>query len=171
VQYQFKIQSGDREIDDVLTYALFPQVALKFFRNSGDPSAFEAPPWIDSGVPREPLGEQVYSVEVEGTAYVVKVTEGGEISAIHTKTGAPVATSPSYSVAAAADPICAPLAGTVVRVLVAPGQVVVEGHAVLILEAMKMETSVSAPHAGTIDGIAVNVGDSVAVGDVLISLN
>jgi oxaloacetate decarboxylase alpha subunit len=171
VQYQFKIQSGDREIDDVLTYALFPQVALKFFRNSGDPSAFEAPPWIDSGVPREPLGEQVYSVEVEGTAYVVKVTEGGEISAIHTKTGAPVATSPSYSVAAAADPICAPLAGTVVRVLVAPGQVVVEGHAVLILEAMKMETSVSAPHAGTIDGIAVNAGDSVAVGEVLISLN
>ncbi|MDE0762992.1 MAG: sodium-extruding oxaloacetate decarboxylase subunit alpha [Cellvibrionales bacterium] len=171
VQHQFKIQSGDREIDDVLTYALFPQVALKFFRNSGDPDAFEPPPRIDSGVPREPLGEQVYSVEVEGTAYVVKVTEGGEISAIQTKTGAPVATSPSCSVAAAADPICAPLAGTVVRVVVAPGQVVVEGQAVLILEAMKMETSVSAPRAGTIDSIAVTAGDSVAVGDVLISLN
>ena len=73
--------------------------------------------------------------------------------------------------AAAADPICAPLAGTVVRVVVAPGQVVVEGQAVLILEAMKMETSVSAPRAGTIDSIAVTAGDSVAVGDVLISLN
>ena len=169
-QHQFKIQSGDREIDDVLTYALFPQVALKFFRSSGDPSAFEAPPRIDSGVSREPLGEQVYSVEVEGTAYVVKVTEGGEISAIQTQTGAPVAASPSHSVVTAVDPICAPLAGTVVRVVVVPGQVVVEGQAVLILEAMKMETSVSAPRAGTIDSIAVNAGDSVAVGDVLISL-
>ena len=169
-QHQFKIQSGDREIDDVLTYALFPQVALKFFRSSGDASAFEAVPRIDSGVAREPLGEQVYSVEVEGTAYVVKVTEGGEISAIETQTGAPVAASPSPSVATAVDPICAPLAGTVVQVVVVPGQVVVEGQAVLTLEAMKMETSVSAPRAGTIDSIAVNAGDSVAVGDVLISL-
>jgi oxaloacetate decarboxylase alpha subunit len=169
-QHQFKIQSGDREIDDVLTYALFPQVALKFFRSSGDPSAFEAVPRIDSGVSRELLGEQVYSVEVEGMAYVVKVTEGGEISAIETQTGAPVAASPSHSLATAVDPIRAPLAGTVVRVVVVPGQVVVEGQAVLILEAMKMETSVSAPRAGTIDSIAVNAGDSVAVGDVLISL-
>ena len=61
----------------------------------------------------------------------------------------------------------APLAGTVFKVLVAPGQSVKEGQPVLLLEAMKMETEVSAPRAGTVNVVMVATGDAVAVGDNL----
>jgi oxaloacetate decarboxylase alpha subunit len=64
----------------------------------------------------------------------------------------------------------APLAGTVVKVLVQPGQAVVEGESIIILEAMKMETSISAPNAGTIVAVKVQSGDSCAVGDLLVTL-
>ena len=57
-----------------------------------------------------------------------------------------------------------------VKVLVQPGQSVTEGEAIIILEAMKMETSISAPHAGTIVAIKVQSGDSCTVGDVLVTL-
>jgi oxaloacetate decarboxylase alpha subunit len=53
---------------------------------------------------------------------------------------------------------------------VQPGQVVAEGEAMIILEAMKMETSISAPNAGTIVAVKVQGGDSCTVGDVLVML-
>ena len=66
--------------------------------------------------------------------------------------------------------MAAPLAGNVVKVLVKPGQTVSEGESILVLEAMKMETSVSAPSDGTIVEVKVQAGDSCAVGDVLVTL-
>jgi acetyl-CoA/propionyl-CoA carboxylase biotin carboxyl carrier protein len=57
--------------------------------------------------------------------------------------------------------------GTVVKVLVAPGDVVEEGQTVVILEAMKMENSVVADRAGTIAELRVAAGDSVGAGDVV----
>ena len=64
----------------------------------------------------------------------------------------------------------APLAGNVWKVLVQPGQQVAEGDVVLILEAMKMETEVRAPRAGTIGSIAAAEGSAVKVGDTLYTL-
>ena len=64
----------------------------------------------------------------------------------------------------------APLAGTVVKVLVQPGQAVTEGEAIIILEAMKMETSISAPSTGNIVEVRIQAGDNCAVGDVLVTL-
>lgn len=166
-QHQFVTQTGDREIDDILTYALFPQVALKFFRHSGDPNIFEAPPAVLAEVARQPFGEQVYTVEVEGQDYLVKVTEGGEVNAIQPQASA----APDRSQSAATSPIVAPLAGTVVKVLVGAGQEVTEGQSVLTLEAMKMETSVSAARSGVVAEVAVSAGDAVSVGDLLMTLN
>ncbi len=166
-QHQFVTQTGDREIDDILTYALFPQVALKFFRHSGDPNIFEAPPAVLEEVARQPFGEQVYTVEVEGQDYLVKVTEGGEVNAIQPQASA----APDRSQSAATSPIVAPLAGTVVKVLVGAGQEVTEGQSVLTLEAMKMETSVSAARSGVVAEVAVSAGDAVSVGDLLMTLN
>ena len=57
-----------------------------------------------------------------------------------------------------------------VKVLVQSGQSVAEGETIIILEAMKMETSISAPHAGTVVAIKVQSGDSCAVGDALVTL-
>ncbi|MDE0841665.1 MAG: sodium-extruding oxaloacetate decarboxylase subunit alpha [Porticoccaceae bacterium] len=166
-QHQFVTQTGDREIDDILTYALFPQVALKFFRHSGDPNIFEAPPAVLAEVARQPFGEQVYTVEVEGQDYLVKVTESGEVNAIQPQASA----APDRSQSAATSPIVAPLAGTVVKVLVGAGQEVTEGQSVLTLEAMKMETSVSAARSGVVAEVAVSAGDAVSVGDLLMTLN
>ncbi|MCV6626306.1 MAG: biotin/lipoyl-binding protein, partial [Cellvibrionaceae bacterium] len=54
--------------------------------------------------------------------------------------------------------------------LVSPGQQVNEGDTIMILEAMKMETEVSAPKSGTVGSINVKEGDSVAVGDCLLTI-
>ena len=75
-------------IDDVLTYALFPQIGLKFLQNRGDASAFEPPPDPDavSGANQpspaavlQPEGPERYSVSVNGRSYDVVVSTGGEI--------------------------------------------------------------------------------------------
>jgi len=68
------------------------------------------------------------------------------------------------------EPVPAPVAGNIFKVIATPGQAVQEGDLLLILEAMKMETEVRAPRAGTVGAISVKVGDSVAVGDTLLTL-
>ncbi|AQA20346.1 oxaloacetate decarboxylase subunit alpha [Halioglobus japonicus] len=170
------LATGDGEIDDVLTYALFPQIGLKFLENRGNPDAFEPAPGNEpEPVPAAPVaapGEaEVYTVKVNGNAYVVEVSEGGDISSI-----APVATpaaapAPAAAVGGAGEPLPAPLAGNIFKVNVAPGDSVSAGDVIIILEAMKMETEVRASRDGTVASVDVKVGDTVAVGDSLITLD
>jgi len=168
-EHGFQLSSGEGQIDDVLTYALFPQVGLKFLQNKDNPDAFEPVPTGKSAVQTNEAGEEIYTVEVEGVSYTVAVSDGGDVSAI-AGAGTAVA-APSAAVAATGgDPVTAPLAGTVVKMLVQPGQQVSEGESIVILEAMKMETSVSAPKAGQIVELRAKSGDSVTVGDVLLTL-
>lgn len=164
----FELSEGDRQIDDVLTYALFPQVGLKFLQHRNDPSVFEPVPTGKSSAQLNEKGEEVYTVKVEGKSYIVTVADGGDISAIgeigvHNAESGAVPDSPG-------EPVTAPLAGNVVKVLVEPGQIVSEGESVIILEAMKMETSISAPNAGKIVAVKVQSGDSCAVGDTLVTI-
>jgi oxaloacetate decarboxylase alpha subunit len=114
-------------------------------------------------------GEEAYTVEVEGKSYHVTVASGGDVSSIK-QLGAQSSAVVQAESASNAAPVNAPLAGTVVKVLVQPGQAVVEGESIIILEAMKMETSISAPNAGTIVAVKVQSGDSCAVGDLLVTL-
>ena len=117
----------------------------------------------------KPAASGVYTVEVEGKAFVVKVSDGGDISPLTAAT--PVqATAPAAAPAGAGTPVTAPLAGTIWKVIATEGQAVAEGDVLLILEAMKMETEIRAAQAGTVRGIAVKSGDAVAVGDTLLSL-
>ena len=168
-QNDFILTSGDGEIDDVLTYALFPQVGLKFLQHRNDPSMFEPIPTGRSAAKVNEGGEEAYTVEVEGKSYHVTVASGGDVSSIK-QLGAQASAVVQVESATNAAPVNAPLAGTVVKVLVQPGQAVVEGESIIILEAMKMETSISAPNAGTIVAIKVQSGDSCAVGDLLVTL-
>jgi len=168
-EHGFSLTSNEGQIDDVLTYALFPQVGLKFLQNRNNPDAFEPVPTGKPAVPTNDAGEEIYTVEVEGKSYTVTVAAGGDISGIASVGGQ------SESVAAAVpatggEPVAAPLAGNVVKVLVKPGQKVSEGESIVVLEAMKMETSVSAPSDGTIVEVRVQAGDSCTVGDVLVTL-
>ncbi|WP_449769698.1 biotin/lipoyl-containing protein, partial [Klebsiella pneumoniae] len=122
----------------------------------------------------KPAASGVYTVEVEGKAFVVKVSDGGDVSQLTAAAPAP-ASAPASAPAAAAPagagtPVNAPLAGTIWKVLAAEGQTVAAGEVLLILEAMKMETEIRAAQAGTVRGIAVKAGDAVAVGDTLMTL-
>jgi 3-methylcrotonyl-CoA carboxylase alpha subunit len=64
-----------------------------------------------------------------------------------------------------------PMPGTVVKVLVEEGDEVEEGQTLLVLEAMKMEQSVEAPHAGTVRALPFGEGDPVPGGAVLVELD
>jgi methylmalonyl-CoA carboxyltransferase 1.3S subunit len=67
------------------------------------------------------------------------------------------------------DKVCrSPISGIVVRINAQAGQQIQVGDPVLVLEAMKMETDITAPVAGKIQTITVNVGDSVQGGQVLV---
>ena len=159
------------EIDDVLTYALFPQIGLKFLENRGNPAAFEPAPTGKETPAREAGKPEVYTVEVNGKSFVVQVNEGGDIEGIKPVGGAANATVASAPVAVAGgEPQAAPLAGNIFKVLVQPGQVVEEGQLVIILEAMKMETEIRAFKAGTVGAVNVKVGDAVAVGASLLTI-
>ncbi|GAA5316225.1 MAG: sodium-extruding oxaloacetate decarboxylase subunit alpha [Candidatus Pelagadaptatus aseana] len=168
------LTAGEGEIDDVLTYALFPQIGLKFLENRGNPDAFEPVPTGKEGsVVTNDAGEEVYTVNVEGNSYTVTVSNGGDLTGIAPVGGAPAAiggAAPAAGVPAGGDPVPAPLAGNIFKVLVSPGQQVNEGDTIIVLEAMKMETNVSAPKSGTIGAISVKEGDSVAVGDNLLTI-
>ncbi|QTN45014.1 sodium-extruding oxaloacetate decarboxylase subunit alpha [Ectopseudomonas mendocina] len=159
------------EIDDVLTYALFPQIGLKFLENRGNPAAFEPAPTGKETPAREAGKPEVYTVEVNGKSFVVQVDEGGDIEGIK-PIGAVSSTAPAAApaVAGGGEPQAAPLAGNIFKVLVQPGQAVEEGQLVIILEAMKMETEIRAFKAGTVGAVNVKVGDAVAVGDSLLTI-
>ncbi|WP_167145459.1 sodium-extruding oxaloacetate decarboxylase subunit alpha [Pseudomonas sp. OTU750018] len=157
------------EIDDVLTYALFPQIGLKFLENRGNPAAFEPAPTGKEAPAREAGKPEVYTVEVGGKSYVVQVNEGGDIEGLKAVGGANSATAVAAPVGAG-EPQNAPLAGNIFKVLVQPGHAVEEGQLVIILEAMKMETEIRAFKAGTIGSVNVKVGDAVAVGDSLLTI-
>lgn len=168
-QNDFSLTPGEGEIDDVLTYALFPQVGLKFLQHRNNPKMFEPIPTGRPAAQLNEAGQEVYTVEVEGKSYHVTVASGGDVSFIAELGAEPLSVAQAEPIVNAA-PVNAPLSGTVIKVLVQPGQVVAEGEAIIILEAMKMETSISAPNAGTIVAIKVQGGDSCAVGDLLVTL-
>jgi biotin carboxyl carrier protein len=63
--------------------------------------------------------------------------------------------------------LLAPMPGTVTRIGARPGEVVVQGTAIVVLEAMKMEHVVQAPNDGTVVEMRVSVGESVDVGTLL----
>ncbi len=173
-----KIDLADDIIDDVLTYALFPQVGLKFLKNRNNSDAFEPVPGTEepAATPAPAAaapaaasdGPESYTVQVNGKSYDVTVSAGGAVSGVTPAAPTPVAAAPAT--AAGGTTIAAPLTGTIFKINVAAGQSVAEGDVVMILEAMKMETEVRATAGGTISSIAVKEGDAVQVGDALIIL-
>ncbi|MBL4819738.1 MAG: sodium-extruding oxaloacetate decarboxylase subunit alpha [Gammaproteobacteria bacterium] len=169
------------EVDDTLTYALFPQVGLKFLKNRNNPGAFEPVPGTEpeptaAPAPAASTGSaDVFTVEVSGNAYVVRVTEGGDVAqlsaaSITTTVVNPVASKPASAPSGNTQAVAAPMAGTIFEVLVKPGQSVAEGEVVLILEAMKMETEIRSPASGAVVEVLVKVGDAVKVSDTLITV-
>lgn len=170
---------AENQVDDVLTYALFPQIGLKFLQNRGNADAFEPAPSSAAEVvnienPSTPASAPktegaAYDVRVDGKVYHVEVAESGSLTSVTPasttmKKAEPVATG-------ATESINAPLSGNVFRILVSEGDTVVNGDVVIILEAMKMETEIRSAVDGVVSSIVAKEGDAVTTGQPLIELN
>ena len=171
---QQNIKLAADPIDDVLTYALFPQIGLKFLLNRGNTEAFEPPPTETqktSPQANQPVavagGPETYTVKVNGQAYVVEVEEG---TINNIQSASPQPATPAAPQASGGEIVAAPLAGNIFKINVSSGQAVQQGDVLIILEAMKMETEIRAPHSGTVGQVTVKEGDAVAVGDSLLTL-
>lgn len=169
------ISLAEDTVDDVLTYALFPQVGLKFLKNRRNPEAFEPAPTAETAAPvaaPQPVAGSIesYSVKVDGQVYDVEVGPQGELTSV-SPSAKPAQTSQAAPAAASdAEAVPAPLAGNIFKVIVQPGVEVAEGDVLLILEAMKMETEVRAARGGIVQELNVKEGDAVTVGAPLLSL-
>ncbi len=164
---------ADNEIDDVLIYAQFPQVGLNFIKNRQNPDAFEPVPTAEAATPAAaPVnaaapsgGPEQYSVSVNGKQYDVVVAPGGAVTDIQ-----PAAAASAPIASSNGEEIVAPMAGTVIDVLVQEGEAVSENQVVAIIEAMKMETEIRSSRNGTVQAIHVDKGDAIQVHQPLISL-
>lgn len=168
------IELADEKIDDVLTYALFPQIGLKFLENRNNPDAFEPVPTkgpiADAPADAAPsTATENYAVSVDGKVYDVIVAPGGSIDKITPAAGDEVIKQ-SASVSAE-ETLNAPLAGNIFKVLVSEGDVVEAGEVVIVMEAMKMETEVRASKGGEVVSVYTKEGDAVAVGTPLLGLS
>ncbi len=179
------IKLAANEIDDVLIYALFQQVGINFLKNRGNPDAFEPAPGTEPAeTPAAPVAAaapaaseatvESYRVSVNGTQYDVVVGPGD--ADIRQVTPVAAAPAPVAAPAAATPPstggteIRAPLAGSVIDVLVAVGDQVSEGDPVMIVEAMKMETEIRANASGKIQSIAIKKGDAIQADQSLMTI-
>ena len=183
-----QLSLSDDKIDDVLTYALFPQIGLKFIENRGNPDAFEPAPSAQesqsSSAPKPAEAKsssqgattsETYDVNVDGKVYRVEVAPSGTLTSVTPASGSqtqaqPQTKSAAPSASTSSQSIDAPLAGNVFKVLVRNGDSVSEGDVVMILEAMKMETEIRSAFTGTVTDITVGEGDAVTSGQPLILL-
>ncbi len=170
------INLADELVDDVLTYALFPQIGLKFLENRDNPDAFEPAPGTEpepeaTALPvAETGGTEVYSVRVNGREYTVEVAEGGQLSSVEPAAAPSAPAEPTALPAGQGESVAAVLAGNIFKVHVRKGDAVEEGQPLLVVEAMKMETVVASPKTGVITDVFVAEGDVVAVGDSLVAI-
>ena len=167
------IRLADQKIDDLMTYALFPQVGIKFLENRDNPDFFEPVPKAETDKPKD---DGVYTVSFKGQSYTVSVSAGGTITTMSSPSGKAIEDSKESQKESSAplsngkEDISAPLSGTIWKTLVSPNQSVKEGDTLIVLEAMKMETQIKATRSGVVVSVDVKEGDSVTVGQLLLSL-
>ena len=131
----------------------------------------------DDVVPaKKPAASGAYTATVDGKAVVVEVdaasgTYTAKVNGKSFKVAVTAGTAAAPAAASgAAKPVISPLPGTVMKVLVAPGDEVSSGDTIMVLEAMKQESAITAETAGVIREINVTVGTVVADGDQLATL-
>ena len=168
--------------EDMLSYALFPKVALEFFKNreAGIDPTKQDPPQTSKPSTKSPAtpavaetkaGSAIYTVNVNGQNFSVHVSTGGntqQVQATSPATVAPASETPASSVPTNGTSVTSPLPGSVFSLKVAVGDQVNEGDVVVIMESMKMETEVHATASGTINSIQVQEGQKVNTGDNLL---
>lgn len=153
--------------ENVLTYALFPEVGTTFFKNKGNAAFFE----------KEPLEfiqteSEIYKVSIDGKNYNVEYAKNMD-PIIHNSSDSLASINKNVKKEMLGQnglSINAPLGGNIFKVEFEVGDEVAEDDAVIILEAMKMETAIKPPKSGTICAINVSQGDKVNPGDSLFEI-
>ena len=185
IKVEAKENGAGNSIEDILTYAMFPKVAPKFFKErSKGPVVFTAPAAEKKPEARKSSGSYTVTVNgtdyavsssngtftVNGTAYSVTVKDTAGSAAPATPAPAAPKATPQPAAAPAASgngaKLTAPVTGTLLRYTVEEGAKVSEGQTVIMLESMKMELEINAPAAGTVHFTAA-VGTQVGEGDLL----
>ena len=185
--------------EDILSYAMFPEIGREFLEQRENdaliPEPLEPPRSKDDGPHSAPIE---FNASLHGESYHIKVTgaghkgqnqrpfyvtvdgvpeeilietldeimvmeDGSEVPATaHRGSKRPRATSPGH--------VTTSMPGSIVEVLVEVGSEVKAGDAILITEAMKMETEIQAPISGTISAVHVAKGDSVNPDEALVEI-
>jgi pyruvate carboxylase subunit B len=143
--------------EDILTYALYPAIAPKFLRGETKEETLEAPKQ-NNGKAMEPLPSE-FKVEVDGDLFNVKIISAGGTMSVRSAEG--------ERPKAMDGAITASIQGMVLKIKVKKGDQVSKGDAVIVLEAMKMENNIHAPHGGAVKELFVKEGSTVSAGDVL----
>ncbi len=169
------IKLAANKIDDLMTYALFPQVGISFLENRGNADFFEPAPQEGESCATPDSEEGTYTVSFKGNSYTVDVSAGGDITSMKPASAGTAAPAAAKEIvtevpATGGEPIGAPLSGNIWKVMVSMNQKVNEGDVLVILEAMKMETEIKAARSGVVTEISVKEGDTVKVGQTLVSL-
>ena len=108
-----------------------------------------------------------YKVTLKGKTYEVEVDHGEAMILDEYEAYAP---APAAAVAVAGEQVASPMPGTMVKVNVKAGQAVKSGEVLAVLEAMKMENEIMAPHDATVVQVLVDVGAKVDTGTPIIVL-
>ena len=171
VEEEFKNTIAEKNIlaeastENILIFAMFPEIGLNFLENINTPDFFESEP-----LEINEITDSSYLVTVDDQEY--SVTLKADNSVIINGNSQIQEVSPSITSAVGAGKVIeAPLGGNIFRTMVSEGESVEADSTVLILEAMKMETEIKSPSAGVIGKIFVKPGDSVKPGTPLFEIS
>ncbi len=188
---KLRIEIGDLALseDDVMTYAMFPDLGREFLRQRAEgtlqPEILQPP---QSGQQREVSSVATeFKLDVHGESYEVAITGvgssgGGKRKLYISLDGMPEEVtfealneyvadkSDKRAKATAPGHVTAAMPGNIVEVLVNQGERVEAGQPVLVTEAMKMETEIHANISGTVIEVHVSKGDRVTPGEILLMI-
>ena len=146
--------------EDLMTYALYPPVAVKFLRGELKEEVIPADVETSKGSPQPAVFPSEFSVDVDGEIFSVKVS-----STIGKTITVEKPTQPKETPKGA---IVSPMHGMVLSVNVKQGDAVKEHDTIAVIEAMKMQNEIKATHSGTVRKVYIAGGDAVTTGDILV---
>ncbi len=156
--------TAEPSIENVLIYAMFPEIGLNYIENIDNPDYFESEP-----LEITELTDSSYLVMVDDHEYSVTLRADDSVTINDGSQINEVASAPSIQ-SGTGTVIEAPLGGNIFRTIASEGESVEADSTVLILEAMKMETEIKAPSPGVIGTIFVKPGDTVKPGAPLFEI-
>ncbi len=137
----------------------------------GTPEGEGQPDWLEGKVLRE------VQAEVDGRLYEVKLwvpdvdSQPGTSNATGNRPSRPRGSGSGAGQSISDGVVGVPMQGTIIKLLVEKGDQVETGQSVCVLEAMKMENTITSPKSGTVNEIKVSPGDSVGPGDIIMTID